>query len=272
MKLITNENGITYLKSHLIKSPHGFSTRIGGKSTVSFLSSLNLKFTEYEKKEVTLENIDLFCKAIGVNSKFLTTSKQTHGDCVFEVKSEDIGTGIVSPTTLTADGLITKVPGVALGVRTADCTPILIEGRDINDNVKYVSAVHSGWRGTALGIVKNSVNFMLQMGISPLNIYVAIGPHIGSCCFETREDCHDEFFNKCGTWVDEFITKKNERYFPNLTKINVHWLHDLGITDDNIDVSDLCTCCSEGLFYSHRKSGVTRGSMMSIIGIDGGTI
>ena len=104
----------------------------------------------------------------------LTTAKQIHSAKVLDAcgrKGDQIGEG---------DAIVSSEPGVAIGIRTADCVPILVADRE----TRIVACIHAGWRGTAANIVGATVEVLRSRGSKPENLHVAIGPSIGSCCYE----------------------------------------------------------------------------------------
>ncbi|MDD7487412.1 MAG: peptidoglycan editing factor PgeF, partial [Clostridiales bacterium] len=151
-------------------------------------------------------------------------------------------------------------PGVALVCFAADCTPVLLF-----DPVKNVAAaVHAGWRGTANGIVRKTVEKMArEFGSNPADIGAAIGPCISQCCFETDLDVPQAMLAAFGPEADAYIEKRGEKYFVDNKGLNRLWLTRMGVT--NIDVSQDCTMCQPERFWSHRVTKGYRGSQTGII-------
>ena len=237
------KNGVGYYHSTLLQSKHGFSTRIGGTSPHPALSGLNLAFGRGDGEDTVLENLRLFADAVGVDARRVISLPQVHG----------------------ADAA-----GLPLGVKSADCVPVLLEARDADGRVLAVSAVHAGWRGTAGGIVPNALK-ALRKRCGDAEIYAAIGPCIGQCCFEVGADCVDVFARQCGTDTVEgcFEKAQNGKYFGDLVKVNRLLLHRAGIPDTHIDAAGICTCCHHEQFFSHRYAAKhtdgMRGTMLSVI-------
>ena len=172
-----------YLTSDLISGAvvHCFSTRRGGVST-GHLSSLNLGVHRGDDWNNVYENYRRLGAAVGFTPEQTVFTHQTHTDRVARVGAEDRGWGLFREVEPERDGIYTNEPGVALVCFSADCTPILL-----HDPVRHaVAAVHSGWRGTALGIAARCVEAMTrEFGTDPADLQAAIGPCIGPCCFET---------------------------------------------------------------------------------------
>jgi polyphenol oxidase len=172
----------------------------------------------------------------------LATVKQVHGTDVRIVDQPgQHGTG---------DGLISDTPGLLVGIKTADCLPLLL----IDPEHRVVSAVHAGWRGTAAGIATHAVQLMEEkFGSNPTQMEAAIGPGIGLCCFEVGPEVAREF----GPWDSDSKT------CLDLQAINRVQLQAVGI--QRIYESGLCTVCGKG-FYSFRRERDQAGRMLSFVG------
>ncbi len=241
---------------------HTFSTRYGGVSRGEF-SSMNLSFNRGDKRENVLKNYELLCDAVGIDTKNLVLSKQTHTSNVLTVTKEHCGTGITLPSFEDIDGLVTNQSGVALVTQYADCTPLLF-----CDPVKRVIATsHAGWRGTVQLIGKVTVEKMRdEFGCNPKDIIAGIGPCIGQCCYEVDEPVYNAFAKiSFINPQDIFITKPNGRYMLNLVEANRLILINSGVLPENIDASDICTCCNSEDLHSHRATGGKRGNLAAII-------
>lgn len=249
-----------YLTSSVISVPHCFSTRHGGVSE-GYLSSLNLGIHRGDVRANVEKNYEILGEAVGFDPATLVFTHQTHTDIVARVGKKDCGDGLVREVTVERDGLITNEKDVTLIVFSADCTPILL-----HDPVRHaIGAVHSGWRGTAAGIVKKAVEKMTRdFGTDPQDIEAAIGPCIGRCCFETHNDVPDAMLDALGDAAMCAITDDgNGKFHVDLKELNRIWLQKVGVT--KIDVSGDCTACQPDRFWSHRKIGNARGSLAAII-------
>ena len=161
------------------------------------------------------------------------------------------------------DGLITNRPGVALVTQYADCTPLLF-----CDPVKRVIATsHSGWRGTVKQIGAVTVRKMIEeFGCRPENIIAGIGPCIGQCCYEVDDIVINAFREIPYIDIaDIAIKKENGKYMLDLAAANRLILLHSGIAPENIDASDICTCCNSTELHSHRASRGRRGNLAAII-------
>lgn len=250
---------LEYLKAGLLDTPHAFSTRHGGVSQGS-LSSLNLGIHRGDLRENVLKNYEILGSALGFTPEQTVFTHQTHTDIVQKVGVCDRGDGLFREVEPERDGLITNEPGVVLTIFSADCTPILFF-----DPVKRaVGAAHAGWRGTALGIAKKTVEAMVrEFGCCPPDIRAAIGPCIGKCCFETDADVPTAMIEALGEEARPFITQKGPKYHVDLKGLNALWLQRAGV--QNIQVSEDCTVCRHDRFWSHRVTKGDRGSLAAVI-------
>ena len=259
--------GVCFFKSTLLKSPHGFSTRIGGVSTLEHTSSLNLAFGRGDDEETVLKNVFAFANAIGVDGGRIISVPQVHSNDVKTVDMSHSGFGVIQKADFSCDGYVTDASELPIGVKTADCVPILIEGRDDTGRVVAVSAVHAGWRGTASKIVAVAIRKISAYGVKPENIYVAIGPCIDECCYEVKRDFSLQIAEKLGQNYELKYIKRNENgsLFASLKGMNLEIISECGIPRENVDVSTECTCCNSEFFYSHRRQNGIRGAMLNII-------
>jgi YfiH family protein len=255
---------LEFLMSDRIDVPHCFTTRLGGVSK-GHLESLNLGIHRGDEWENVLENYNILGQSMGFDCKKLVLSHQTHSDIVRVVGQADSGAGLYAPELPECDALITDVPGLALTVFTADCTPILL-----HDSVTgAVGAVHAGWRGTAASIAGKTVAAMTaNFGTRPEDIRAAIGPNIGQCCFETHEDVPQAMWASFGTEAGAFIRQSGDKFYIDLKSLNALVLRRAGVR--SIDISAQCTACQSNRFWSHRVTGGLRGSQGAIIVCEGG--
>ena len=242
-----------------LQAVHCFSTRRGGVSTGD-LQSLNLGIHRGDEPGNVEENYRILSGAVGFDREKLVFTRQTHSAVVRAVDAENCGEGLRRPVLPECDALVTATPGVTLAVFTADCTPILL-----HDPVTgAVGAVHAGWRGSVAGIAAKTVEEMCRLyGAKPENIRAAIGPNIGSCCFETDRDVPDALRQLLGSEAEAFIETRGRKFHVDLKGANRRILEKAGVRQ--IDVSDHCTTCRQELYWSHRVTGTRRGSLAAII-------
>ncbi len=168
------------------------------------------------------------------------------------------------------DGLVTNTPGLALTIYYADCIPVLLY-----DPVgKAIAAVHSGWRGTSLGIAPKAVAKMTALyGTRPEDVLAAIGPGIGPCCFETHDDVPTALEDRLGLRRSGPSATPLEQAAGKFTvdlKGIIAWeLRQAGLAEEHIDTLPLCTACHPELYWSHRKMGDQQGNHAAMIALEG---
>lgn len=196
-------------------------------------------------------DLDLIKKEFQVyDVKYL---KQTHTDKVVVIKDKD-----QDVKDIEADALITDLDNIIIGVFNADCVPVLITSEE-----GVIAAVHSGWKGTLNGIVKNTIEIMINdFNVNKDNIKVKIGPHIRSCCYEVSEELIDTFKNS-NLYKGKEISSGR---MLNLSSCIKEQLKILGIKDYNVEDVNLCTCCSKNIFFhSYRRDGKDCGRLISFV-------
>lgn len=164
-------------------------------------------------------------------------------------------------TPVTADAVITREQGVLLGIQVADCVPILMHERERG----IVSVVHAGWRGTAHALLKKTIRLMMQEFMCrPENIRMAMGPSIKWCCYEVHSDVLKAVMNRTGK--GDYYKKKENKHCLDLATANKIQALTLGVSEDNIWISDECTYCYPDKYYSYRYAKKTVGRQGGFIG------
>lgn len=188
--------------------------------------------------------------SVGFDINLLTTAEQTHSLNVAVVRQNDAGRGAITienriPET---DALITNQPGVCIMVLTADCQSVLIYDAENH----AAAAIHAGWRGTAGGIVRLTVEAMQrEFGSVPNRLVAALGPCIGTCCFEVGEEVAAQF----AQWPDCVLRKAEwARPHVNLSEVNRQLLVSAGLPPENIESAQICTKCHNDEFFSFRHN------------------
>lgn len=155
------------------------------------------------------------------------------------------------------DGLVTDCAGLSIGVRTADCVPLLL----CDVNRRTVAAVHAGWRGTAERIAAVALRRMEEWyGTAPVDVVAAIGPCIQRCCYTVGADVARRF----AAWAPEL--QNAETVCPlNLAAANQRQLQDAGVPATQIAESGLCTACNPGTLFSYRREPHNPGRMVAAI-------
>ncbi len=259
-----------FVKSNILRAPHAFATRRGGVSELGHTKSLNLAFGRGDEDKIVLKNLEIFAKKVGFDAKSIVSLPQIHSDRIFTVGSKERGHGyFVREGIESGDGYVTGESGVVLGIKTADCVPILFEVEK-DGEIVAVGAVHAGWRGTVANIAGKCVERLCgEFGCEPKDIRAAIGPCIHACCYEVSRDIFDAVSDGLSEdMAVRFVTpsgKGDGKYFCDLVGINRELLLGRGLRAENVDVVDECTCCDPEKYFSHRYSNGHRGTMLNVI-------
>ncbi len=161
-----------------------------------------------------------------------------------------------------ADAVITGNRGIFIGVRVADCVPVLLFDR----KQQVAGAVHAGWRGTAASILKKTIEMMSQRFFtSPKDVLVAIGPCIGGCCYEVGAEVIDSVVKASGE--GDYYETHAGKYRIDLASANRQQAVSSGVPPEQIWLAGECTFCKSEKYYSYRFSKVTTGRQCGIIGI-----
>ncbi len=242
----------------------GFSSRRGGVSRGQW-SSLNCAFHVDDDKDHVIQNREIVSEAVGFDFESWTCAEQVHSNDVYVVTEKDRGKGRLSPESAIhqKDALLTNVPGILLTSFYADCVPLFF-----CDPVNHVIGLaHAGWKGTVTKIAEKSIQTMVhKFGSNQSNIKTAIGPAIGSCCYEVDDVVIEHFYQ--AHLNEGIIPKPNGRYWLDLKEINQQIMIEAGIVPAHIEISCLCTSCEVETFFSHRKENGKTGRMVSWIGME----
>lgn len=199
-----------------------------------------------DSDDITSTQKEYLQKELGLSAAQIFYGRQTHGNRVVVVKAEDVPLKIPIEQ---ADAFVTSVPGIALGVRTADCLPIFLY-----DSAKHViGMVHAGWRGTEKKIAVAAVETMAKTyGTQATDVLVAFGPCLRRCCYKVGPEFGDSFPDE--TFV-QFGT-----YFFDLALANRNQLLELGVNPEHIADEGLCTSCREDLFPTAGRANLPAGT------------
>jgi YfiH family protein len=236
------------LASHV----HAFSTRIGGTSSGRY-ATLNLSPKWGDEPACVERNRALFAQAGGFAWERLYTARQVHGARVLTID------GSRPPAELCqeeADALASAVPGVALGVYTADCLPILVA-----DPHGRAGVAHAGWRGTVAGVAGALVRALVDLGARPEQLAAAVGPSICADCFEVGEEVAASFP------AEVIVRRPGARPHVDLRAANRAQLVAAGLAPARIDTAPPCTCCDAARFFSFRRDGAGIGQQLSFIAL-----
>lgn len=239
---------------------NGFSTRFGGVSPFPE-NALNLAGFDEDSTENIAENRRRFLATFDGDYE-LATAWQVHGDGVKVVKTNDN----VSTSDEKFDALISDLSNVLVGVKTADCVPILLG--DVKTHA--FAAIHAGWRGTVQAIVAKAVRRMTEVyNTDPADIVCAIGPAATCENYEIGPEVIEAFGAKFADAGKYFKETRSGHALVDLRLANKDQLVDAGVRSDRIFTAPFCTISRTDLFFSYRieknRYGKT-GRLLSVIG------
>ncbi len=253
---------------------HGFSERSGGVSTVYGAASaedgdLNLGFTSADDPTLVRQNRVTAVRALTGNTFApLVTVHQVHGTHIELLRGGD--SSLHTPdgrSTPKADGLMTDVPDLLLGIQAADCVPVLAA----DTRLRVVAAFHAGWRGTVASIVEQGIARMrAEFGSAPEDLTAAVGPAIGVCCYAVGEEVETRF-RTTFPYASHLFEQHADATHLNLAEANRRQLLSSGLAPERIFLTNQCTSCSQldgrRRFFSHRAEHGHTGRAMGLIGI-----
>ncbi|HYM19134.1 MAG TPA: peptidoglycan editing factor PgeF [Micropepsaceae bacterium] len=229
------------LKARTLEAKHGFFGRQGGVSE-GIYASLNCGPGSGDDRKRVLENRKRAIAALNPQAE-LVTMYQVHGaQAVTVTEPWDI------PQNPKADALVTDKKGIALGILTADCAPILLADREAH----VIGAAHAGWNGAISGVTDSVVAAMVRLGAKLERIRAAIGPCISQAAYEVGPEFEARF---------RAADAKNTRFFIPSERAN-HWQFDLpayvahGLEQAGVkaEIVNACTYASEADFFSYRRT------------------
>jgi YfiH family protein len=219
----------------------------------------------FTSRDLTLRGDDTewtaVARSLGVPAGRLLLIKQVHG-----VHAAVVRQGWQPPWTRPqADIIATDDPSIAIGVRVADCAPVLLLDRRLG----VAAAAHAGWRGTAAGASAVAVETLSrEFGSRATDLIAAIGPCLGECCGEVGPDVI-EAFRAGGAGPDSidawFTAGRGDRSFLNLERANRDQLARAGVDPDSIFASGLCTKTSHDRLHSYRAARDAAGRLLGAI-------
>jgi len=226
------------LVSPQIKNPHGFFGRAGGVSEPPF-DSLNASLASGDDQDAVATNRGRIAEAL--NSTTLLTAKQVHGDIALVVDEP-----FSWDDRPEADALVTSTPGLAVGVLTADCVPLVFDGGNV------VAAAHAGWRGSLAGIIESTVALMEQHGADRSTIVAATGPALRRDFFEVRQDLIDTVTSKYPEAEQYFAPLNANQWLYDHMGFVRDRLSDAGIDNDRVYDTGGDTLGEPERFFSYR--------------------
>lgn len=220
---------------------HGFFNRVGGISE-GIYAGLNVGTGSNDNQNHVAVNRRLVAEFLGVKSENLTTVHQVHSPDVVKVTAP-----LHSPKPQ-ADALVTNIPGIAIGVLTADCGPVLFA----DHHAGIIGAAHAGWRGALGGVLENTITAMIELGANRDNIIAVLGPAIGPKNYEVGAEFFQQFFQQNKEFNKYFIPSvKLNHYMFNLWRFITDRLEEAGVEASALEE---CTYADEERFFSYRRT------------------
>jgi polyphenol oxidase len=234
------------IESEQLKLPgisHGFFTRGGGHSSGIF-ASLNCGLGSGDDVDLVTRNREAAARQLRVDPSHLVSAYQVHGSDVVQVTQP-----ISADDRPKADGLVCKTKGIAIGVLTADCAPLLFADHEAG----VIGAAHAGWKGALAGVSDTVIAAMEKLGGRRRHMVAVIGPTISQANYEVGAEFAEAFANAEPETARFFTPSgKNGHYMFDLPS---YLLHRLTIADigEVVDLG-LCTYADEARFYSFRRA------------------
>jgi YfiH family protein len=236
---------------------HGFSLRRGGVSEAPF-SDLNLARNVGDDPLAVAENHRRFGAEVGYSAEALFEVSQVHGAAVAVVD------GQISPDLFRvreADALLTTVAGLAIGIRVADCVPILVA----DPGTGAVLAVHAGWRGVVADVLSQAVRALLERtGARPEALLAAIGPHIGPAAFEVGDEVAHALAHAIPEQPRVVIPREPRPHADLGLGVRAQLLR-LGLLARHVESVGGCTYADAHRFFSFRRDGARAGRHLAAI-------
>jgi len=245
---------------------HAFFTRRGGVSAPPW-DTLNLAASTGDDPAAVHENLVRAARRLGIPPARLYFLSQVHGVAARELTGEEDREAVVREV---GDITVSRAPGVACGVRSADCATVLLADRRSG----AVAAVHSGWRGTVLGAAAQGVAELRRLARlarlahlagSEEDLVAAIGPHIEACCFEVGDDVAAQLAGCSPAGEAAVIRGEGARPHVDLRRVLRAQLVAVGIADAAIEDVPGCTVCDPARFFSYRRDSQRSGRLLSAI-------
>ncbi|MGD2131599.1 MAG: peptidoglycan editing factor PgeF [Maricaulaceae bacterium] len=242
---------------------HGFFGRAGGVSEGVF-ASLNTGPASGDTPEAVAENRARATRALGGAPAQLATLQQVHSNRVVVMRAQDDAPAskiaqapweefpdVERPK---ADALVTNLPGLLVGVLTADCAPVLLADPETN----VVAAAHAGWRGAFGGVIEKTVDAMVALGANRAAIRAAIGPCIHQTAYEVGPEFKDKFLADDPTTAPLFTDGAGDRSHFDLVGYVTRRIARAGVGE--VEAINACTVENADAFFSRRATVTPEGS------------
>lgn len=219
---------------------HGFFTRKGGASSGVF-AGLNCGYGSSDQQDIVKINRTRVAGALDVAPDRLVSVYQVHSPDVVVVD------GPINGQTPPADAMVSATPGVALGILTADCQPVLFADPDAG----VIGAAHAGWKGALDGVLDATVDAMLEQGATRDNITAVIGPTISQRAYEVGPEFFEMFLDHDSENARFFAGGQGDRMQFDLPAFGLHRLREAGV--GHAEWTRHCTYSDAARFFSYRR-------------------
>jgi YfiH family protein len=243
------------ITSTALAPKHGFFTRKGGASSGIF-AGLNCGYGSSDQSEVVAINRARVAEAMGVDDAYLVTVHQTHSA---------IALNVTGPLTIRpeADAMVTATRGVALGILTADCQPVLFA----DSAAGVIGAAHAGWKGAKDGVLEATLDAMQALGARRAAIHAVIGPCISQAAYEVGPEFYEGFTDENPETRRFFANGAHDRMLFDLPAYGLWRLRAAGV--GHAEWCGQCTYGAPDRFYSYRRTTHLReadyGRLISVI-------
>jgi YfiH family protein len=246
------------LLSRFRELTHGLSLRTGGVSAPPF-DSLNVALHVGDEVANVLGNRRRVAEGLGADLRNWVCAQQVHGDRVHCVTAAEVGRGALSYDTAIpeTDALVTAAPNLVLTLFVADCAPVFL----YDPQHRAFGVAHAGWRSLAAGIVPKTVEKMqAYFGTRTDQLFAAVGPSLGPCCFEVGPEV-------AGQFDPSHLVRQPDGTRPHLDPCSVirRQLVERGVPSERLDAAPPCTKCQQSDYFSHRGSGGSTGRAVALL-------
>lgn len=235
---------------------HAFFTRIGGVSRPPW-DTLSFVLATGDDPAAVGENLRRAAAILGVDPARVYYLSQDHGTAHRVLDGSEDREELLKTV---GDITLSRTPGLACGVRSADCVPILIADRRSG----AVAAIHSGWKGTVVNVARAGIRALRELIGAPGDLIAAVGPHIERCCFEVGPDVAAQLA-AASSLGDAAVIAGSGKPHVDLRRVVHAQLEAEGIAPEAIDDVAGCTVGDRDRFHSFRRDGKVSGRLLSAI-------
>lgn len=244
---------------------HGVFSRHGGVSGAPF-GSLNTSFAVGDDRDAVIANRKILCRALDVPYPSLVVTKQVHGTDIAVIEEtprvdDPLDWYGILPSS---DAMLTAARNRILLMTFADCVPLLLY-----DPINHVVGIaHGGWKGTVARIAQHTIEAMARtFNSAPATLVAAIGPAIGPCCYEVKDEVISAVRESFANADDLLKRTPNGSVHFDLWEANRSQLLEAGIPEPQLEVAATCTACHTDTFFSHRAEQGKTGRFATLIGL-----